>query len=150
MVEVREAVKGDDFVIAKYLCHIALELGLPSDSIRQDWLSRTTNFINHARQNLAYQGFIAELNGRIVGSASCQRLELYPMISDQHQKGYIWGVYVEPTYRRQGIASELMQKATDYLKSIGCTQVVLHTSDHGRSLYSNLGYMESNEMFYLL
>ena len=146
MLEIREAVKNDEILIAEHLCQIAFELGLPSDSIRQDWLEKTIHFIERARHELAYKGFIAELNGKVIGSASCQLLELYPMVSDQYQKGYIWGVYVEPSHRRRGIATALMQKAMVHLKEIGCTKAVLHASEQGKLLYSRFGYTESNEM----
>jgi ribosomal protein S18 acetylase RimI-like enzyme len=143
---IREAIQQDESLIAKHLCQIAYELGFPSSSIRQDWLEKTIQFIDYARRELRYQGFIAELNDEIIGSASSQIWELYPMVIDQFQKGYIWGVYVEPPYRRRGVATKLMKQAFIYLKDIGCTKVVLHASDQGKLLYSSLGYTESNEM----
>lgn len=143
---IREAIRQDEAIIAEHLCKIAYELGFPASSIRQDWLEKTIRFIDYARQELRYKGFVAELNHKIIGSASCQILELYPMVSDQYQKGYIWGVYVEPSYRRQGIATKLMKQAMIYLKEVGCTKAVLHASDQGKLLYSSLGYIESNEM----
>lgn len=146
ILTIREAIKHDEVMIAEHLCQITYELGFPPSSIRQDWLEKTIQFIDRARRELRYKGFVAELNDRIIGSASCQILELYPMVSDQYQKGYIWGVYVEPSYRRQGVATELMQKAMIYLKEIGCTKAVLHASEQGKLLYSSLGYTESNEM----
>jgi ribosomal protein S18 acetylase RimI-like enzyme len=146
MLTIREAIKQDEAIIAEHLCQIAIELGFPPSSIRQDWLEKTIRFIDYAHRELRYKGFVAEQDHRIIGSASCQLLELYPMVSEQYQKGYIWGVYVEPFYRRQGVATELMQKAMIYLKEIGCTKAVLHASDQGKLLYSSLGYSESNEM----
>lgn len=143
---IREVMKQDEAIIAEHLCQIAIELGVSPRSIRQDWLKRTVQFIDYARRELRYEGFVAEQNNKIIGSASCQILELYPMVSDQYQKGYIWGVYVEPSHRRQGVATELMQKAMIYLKEIGCTKAVLHASNQGKLLYSSLGYAESNEM----
>ncbi|ESA37026.1 gcn5-related n-acetyltransferase [Leptolyngbya sp. Heron Island J] len=143
---IRSAIKSDTNIIAEHLCHIALGLGLPSDSIRQDWLEKTTKFIDYACKELRYKSFIAEVMGETVGSASCQLLELYPMVSEAYQKGYIWGVYVKPAYRRQGIATTLMKQAMLYLKGIGCTKAVLHASDQGRMLYTRLGYVDSNEM----
>ncbi|MDZ4877137.1 MAG: hypothetical protein CLLPBCKN_006572 [Chroococcidiopsis cubana SAG 39.79] len=68
------------------------------------------------------------------------------MVSEEYQKGYIWGVYVKPSYRRQGVATKLMKEAMIYLKEIGCTRAVLHASDTGKLLYSSLGYAQSNEM----
>lgn len=146
ILTIREAVKGDEIVIAEHLCHIALELGVSPNSIRQDWLEKTVQFIARARQELGYKSFIAEINNEVIGSASCQILELYPMVSEEYQKGYIWGVYVDRAYRRQGVATKLMKQAMIYLKKIGCTKVVLHASDTGKLLYSSLGYVKSNEM----
>ena len=147
---IREAIKCDEPVIAEHLCHIAFELGVSPNSIRQDWLAKTLQFIDRARQDLHYKGFIAEIDDEIVGSTSCQILELYPMVSEEYQKGYIWGVYVNPACRRQGIATKLMNQAMIYLKEIGCTKVVLHASDTGKLLYTKLGYVESNEMVFSL
>ncbi|MEO1619660.1 MAG: GNAT family N-acetyltransferase [Cyanobacteria bacterium J06632_3] len=145
-LSIREATEQDKKLIAEHLYQIALELGCPSSSIRQDWLEKTIRFIDYARHELHYKGFVVAHGDQIIGSASCQLLELYPMLSEQYQKGYIWGVYVEPLYRRKGIATELMQAAMSYLKEIGCTKAVLHASEQGRLLYSNLGYVDSNEM----
>ena len=39
-----------------------------------------------------------------------------------------------------------MGEAIAYLKSIGCTQVILHASPQGKLLYPHLGFYENNEM----
>lgn len=143
---IREAIESDEALIAEHLRRIAIELGTSPDSIREDWLEKTLQFIERARRELRYRGFVADIEGEVIASTSCQVLELYPMVSQEYQKGYIWGVYVEPAYRRQGIATKLMREAVFYLKQIGCTKVVLHASNTGRFLYAKLGYIESNEM----
>ena len=143
---IRKATEQDDGEIAQHLHHIMLELGLAAQSMQPDWLNKTQLFIERARHELHYQGFIAEINGQILGSVSCQILELYPMLSLDYQKGYIWGLYVVPSHRRQGIATQLMQAATNYLQGIGCTKAVLHASEAGKLLYTRLGYTDSNEM----
>ena len=143
---IREAMQQDEEIIAKYVCQIFLDLGCPASSIQHNWLEKTTQFIDYARRELHYKGFVAELSDEVIGSASCQISELYPMVSDHYQKGYIWGVYVEPAHRRKGIATQLIQRAMTHLKAIGCTHAVLHASEQGKLLYSRLGYTESNEM----
>ncbi len=143
---IREATEKDDVAIAQHLYHIMLELGLSAQSMQPDWLNKTQLFIKRARHELQYQGFVAEANGQVLGSVSCQILELYPMLSLAYQKGYIWGLYVVPSHRRQGMATQLMQATTNYLKRIGCTKAVLHASETGRLLYTRLGYIDSNEM----
>ena len=143
---IRKATEQDDVEIAQHLYYVMLELGLAAQSMQSDWLNKTQLFIERARHELQYQGFIAEANGQILGSVSCQILELYPMLSLDYQKGYIWGLYVIPSYRRQGLATQLMQATTNYLKQIGCTKAVLHASETGKLLYTRLGYVDSNEM----
>jgi ribosomal protein S18 acetylase RimI-like enzyme len=60
--------------------------------------------------------------------------------------GYIWGVYVEAPFRRRGFGKQLTAMAVDYLKSIGCTRVILHASPSGQPIYTSLGFVASNEM----
>ncbi len=73
---------------------------------------------------------------------------MYPhILKPEYRKyGYIWGIYVEPDYRRQGIVKKLMAEAIACLKSIGCIRAILNTSPLGKPIYSHLGFHESNEM----
>ncbi len=148
-INIRRANLQENYLIAKHLYLMWQDIGVPDDSIESNWLEITKEYIDNARQQLFYQGFIADLNNTIVGSVSCQIFAgLYPNIikSEYRKQGYIWGVYVEPDYRRQGIAKKLMGEAIAYLKSIGCTKVILHASPQGKPLYSHLGFDENNEM----
>lgn len=146
---IREINLQDDSLIAEHLCKLWRDNDVPAESIRSDWLEISLQFIDLARQELYYTGFVAEVEDRVVGSTSCQLFAgLYPnILEDQYKKsGYIWGVYVEPSYRGRGIAKKLMLEAVNYLKSLGCTRVVLHASPSGRPVYSRLGFLDSNEM----
>ena len=143
---IREATDDDDGAISQHLYHLMVELGSSAHAMAPDWRHKTDLFIEKVRQKLQYQGFMAEINGQVVGSVSCQILELYPILNLEYKKGYIWGLYVAPSHRRQGIATELMQVAQGYLKSIGCTRAVLHASETGKLVYQRLGYGDSNEM----
>ncbi|HEY9636085.1 MAG TPA: GNAT family N-acetyltransferase [Coleofasciculaceae cyanobacterium] len=120
---------------------------VPADSIQSDWLDITLQFIDRARRNLCYKAFVAEVDGIVVGSTSCQLFGgLYPRILEDHYRkyGYIWGVYVEPLHRGQGIAKTLTLQAC--VKSIGCMRVILHASPSGKPAYSRLGFKQSNQM----
>ena len=86
---------------------------------------------------------------QVIGSTSCQLFAgLYPMFlkPDFRQYGYIWNVYVESDYRRQGIATKLTKKAINYLHSLNCTHAILHASPQGKSVYEGLGFVPKNEM----
>ena len=105
--------------------------------------------MQNARQELEFQAFVARIDNEIVGSASCQLFTgLYPAIlkTQQRNYGYIWNVYVEPQYRRRGIAIELTKAAIAHLKNLNCTKAVLNASPSGKYVYEKLGFTAGNEM----
>lgn len=61
-----------------------------------------------------------------------------------HHKGGVWGVYVTPRFRGQGVARQMMSTLLERLRSYkGLDHVVLHvTSDQiaARTLYESLGF----------
>ena len=147
-VTFREANLSEDALIAKHFYQMWRDLD-SVESIRSDWLDVTLEFINRARQELDYKAFVAEVDGGAIASASCQIFAgLYPLVLKEEQRKYgnIWGVYVEQTYRGQGIATKLISLAREYLQSLNCTRIILHASPLGKPVYTRLGFSESNEM----
>ena len=148
-IQVREALPQEDSLIAEHFYKMWLDNEVPPNSIQADWLNITLEFIERARRELCYKVFVALVDGRVVGSASCQLFTgLYPHIfkAEYRKNGYIWGVYVEPPHRGQGIAKKLTGLAVAHLKSIGCTMAVLNASPSGKPVYSSLGFLQANEM----
>jgi len=148
-VNLREASPHEDSLIAEHFYQMWLDNEVPAHSIQADWLNITLQFIEHARQKLDYKAFVAEVKGTVVGSTSCQLFTgLYPhILAEQYRKyGYIWGVYVEPPHRGQGLAKKLTGMAINHLKLLGCTRVVLNASPSGKPVYNSLGFSESNAM----
>lgn len=145
----RPGTPEEDAAIAQHFYRMWRDLGVDENHIQPDWLTVGLEFIDQARRTLSYQAFVAEAEGNIVGSVGGQRFAgLYPwIVSPEHrQYGYIWGVYVEPAYRNQGVATRLTQLMVDYLQGMGCTKVVLNAAPKARSLYQKLGFSESNLM----
>ncbi len=148
-INLREASWEEDSRIAQHFYQLWRDNDVPADCIKSDWQEIILQFINHARQELLFKAFVAEVDNKVVGSASCQLFAgLYPLaLTENYRKyGYIWGVYVEPPYRKQGIAKKLTSMTLDYLKALGCTRVILHASPSGKPVYSGLGFSDSNEM----
>lgn len=149
VVTLRAVTPADDELIAQHFYAMWQDLGVPAEDLRPDWLPTCLRFVEQARQDLGYQAFVAEVNGAVVGSAGGQRFDgLYPAVLMPHQRqyGYIWGVYVEPPHRRQGIATALTKQMVAYLQDLGCTKVVLNAAPGARSLYKSLGFSDSNLM----
>lgn len=149
VLHIREALLAEDTLIAEHFYQLWRDNDVSANFIESDWLKITLEFIDRTRQELSYQAFVAELNGRVVGSVSCQLFAgLYPLIltAEYRKYGYIWGVYIEPEYRRKGIAKQLTNRALEYLKSKNCTRAILHASPSGKPVYSALGFLPTNEM----
>lgn len=148
-LNIREASLQEDSLIAEHFYQMWRDNDVPARSIQSDWLDITLQFIDRARRELCYKAFVAEVNGTVVGSASCQLFDgLYPQVlTEKYRKyGYIWGVYVDLPHRGRGIGKKLTLMAIDYLKSIPCTRVILHASPLGKPVYSSLGFSQSNQM----
>ena len=148
-IEIRETIPQEDSIIAEHFYQLWLDIGVPEKSIKPNHHSLTLEFITQARQNLSYKGFVAEVDSVIVGSASCQVFTgLYSLILEEEYRkyGYIWGVYVQPSYRRKGIAKQLTKATIQHLKSINCTRAILNASPAGKPVYENLNFVPSNSM----
>jgi ribosomal protein S18 acetylase RimI-like enzyme len=149
-VLIREAIAQEDWLIAEHFYQLWLDNQVSPELIKTNYREITLEFIKNARQKLNFKAYFAEAEGQIIGSASCQIFEgLYPLILSEscRKYGYIWGVYVEPKYRGQGIGKQLTQSAIAHLKSIDCTHVVLNASPSGKPVYASLGFIEGNGMW---
>ena len=82
----------------------------------------------------------AFVDGALAGMAGFYREE---RLKTRH-KGFIWGVYVAPHYRRQGIARRMLAVVIERLRTyLDLDHVVLHVStdrDAPRRLYASLGF----------
>ena len=149
---IREATVSENHLIAQHFYQLWLDNNVDPNSISNNWLEITIDFIAKAKRDLSFQAFVAIVDQKVIGSTSCQLFAgLYPMFfkPDFRQYGYIWNVYVESDYRRQGIATKLTKKAIDYLHSLNCTHAILHASPHGKSVYEGLGFVPKNEMIWV-
>ena len=148
-LEIRETIPKEDGIIAEHFYQLWLDIGVPEKLIKSNHRDMTLEFITQARQKLSYKGFVAEVDNLIVGSASCQLFTgLYSLIIEEEYRkyGYIWGVYIEPSHRRKGIAKQLTNATIQHLKSINCTKAILNASPAGKPVYENLCFLPSNGM----
>lgn len=148
-MNIRVATPQDDSLIARHFYQLWLDNDVAPSSIRPNWQEATLEFIDRARQDLNYRAFLGEVEGRAIASVSCQLFAgLYPNVlaEDYRKYGYIWSVFVEQPYRKQGIGTQLVQAAIDYLQSLDCTKIILHATPIGKPVYEGLGFIAANEM----
>lgn len=85
--------------------------------------------------------WIARAAGEPVGSIV---MLLHPRLPSPRivpaTEGYILNVYVDPEWRKRGIATALMGAALDHARSLGLARLRLHTTAAGRPTYANAGF----------
>lgn len=110
----------------------------------------SVSFRAWAEKHLAAGDYLAWLacdGEQIIGGAGLLLLD-WPAApdGDDSPRGYIYNVYIEPEYRRRGLARQLMQAILDECAARKIKRVRLHASDAGRPLYEKLGFIATNEM----
>jgi ribosomal protein S18 acetylase RimI-like enzyme len=95
-----------------------------------------------------YYGFMLMDADQPVAAIGLMNLDWPPHPSHPtlDQRGYVLNVYVEPAYRRRGLASALMNLAEAEFAQRGLTFAVLHPSPAGKPVYDGLGWVGTHEM----
>ena len=138
----------DPVLIAHYLA-IWDSYGTPAEDYAEDAMETVARFIKDSRAAARHGGFLAIIDGEIVGSTMCCLLRSpYPDVirPDRRLRGYIWSVFTVPTHRGRGVGKALTERAIEHLRNVGCTHVVLHASEAGAPMYEKLGFTRAGEM----
>lgn len=95
-----------------------------------------------------YYGFALLDNGNPVAAIGLMNIDWppHPAHPDQDLRGYVLNVFVEPAYRRRGLASALMRLAEAEFTQRGLSFAVLHATQVGRPVYEALGWAATAEM----
>jgi GNAT superfamily N-acetyltransferase len=139
----------DDAVLAAHYHRHWLELGTAVAEVAPDWQDQFRTFVRAARGERAFTAFLARTADATLGSACCHLVDrVYPAFhtDDRGPTGYVWGVYVEPAARGQGLGGQLVQACLAHLRLHGCGRVRLHTGMRARPLYERLGFAPTDEL----
>ena len=99
------------------------------------------------KRRLLHIYIVETRSGKPAASGGVWLREMQP--SPGHPHGmvpYILSVYTRPEFRRKGLASMIVEEATEWAKKHGYYKVVLHASKTGRKVYSQLGWKRTWEM----
>ena len=98
--------------------------------------------------NDEFIAWVAEADGSIVGTSGLVFFERPPM--QDHLSGidaYVMNMYTLPKWRGKGIATALLGEIINYVKGTAAGRIWLHTTDDGRHIYQQLGFVStSSEM----
>jgi len=149
---IRPCLREDWPAFADCIYAMWRDIGASPEQIQPDWQQIVIRFLEDAERD-GFGGHVAEADQRIIGTAGGQLMGgLSPQIvkPSYRLRGYVWGVYVAPAWRGQGIARKLTSAVVAHLQSLGCTQVLLHAATDGYPVYQKMGFTASHEMKLLL
>ena len=102
---------------------------------------------DYYRRHMADDTFVswlAEDDGRIVGTSGISIVEKPPYFSCPSGRiGLLSSMYTDPSYRRQGIAKQLLSKVVGEAGKRGCGTVQITASDMGVLLYTDYGFVKN-------
>ena len=151
----RPAEASDIPALARHRAAMFRDMGqLPLDRA-EALIEATTEYLRHALPGGEYLAWVAE-SARApvttIGGAGAQLRAILPRPLPGRSElelgpeAIVLNVYVEPEWRRQGVAEGLMRALLDELHERGVQRIVLHASTDGRRLYERLGFIATNEM----
>ena len=96
------------------------------------------------------QTTVLALDESVVGCATMCYIEMMPTFSHPTGKrAHLMNVYTNSQYRRQGIASHMLNMLIDEAKEKGITEISLDATEMGRPLYEKCGFTLSDECMVL-
>ena len=111
---------------------------------------RSVSWTERMMREGKYYGWIAIDGDRPVASAGLLILDWppHPFDPEGELRGYLLNVYVEPEYRKRGLAHEIVERCMAEAHRRVIRVVTLHSSQAGRPLYERLGFNATNEMMH--
>lgn len=151
MLTTRRATAEDTELITQHRKAMFADMRDAPDSILNTMARHFEPWVRRMIGEDKYAGWITSDGGRAIASAGLMVLDWAPHFLDPagQQRGYILNIFVEPEYRRRGLAQMLTKECMAEAQRRGIRIVALHASQKGQPLYEKLGFRVSNEMLYI-
>ena len=149
---VRAAGAAEIPILARHRSGMFRDMGQLASHNERALEQATAAYMRDAMPRGEYLAWVAEQDRAVIGGAGVQLRTILPRPrpgKDEVEFGpeaIILNVYVEPEWRRRGVAEALMRAVLDALAERHLRRIVLHASADGRRLYERLGFVATNEM----
>ena len=133
------------------ICRHRAEMFLESGKAAADVSAMTVAFrawLEPRLEDGRYFGFVADDRGQAVAGIGLMEIEWppHPLHPRDDRRGYVLNLFVEPAFRRQGLARRLLDAADAEFKRRGVTYAILHATEAGLPLYEREGWSRTSEM----
>lgn len=144
MIEYIVASKADvELFMQSRLEMLKVVNDLPSDfCFDNELIEKSREYFEKADQTT-----VLALDGEtVIGCTTLCYIELLPTFSHPTGKrAHLMNVYTNDQYRRQGIASRMMQMVIHEAKAKRVTEISLDATESGRPLYKKFGFVGNDE-----
>lgn len=147
-LSIRIATLADLPVLIRHRRMMWWDMGRHDEAALELMQQAANEYFTAAVVDRTYRGFLAvNAFGKVIGGGGIV-ISAWPGLLNQRrpQRAMILNMYVEPEYRRRGIARKLMETMIAWCRENGFANVALHASDAGRPLYEQLGFKATTEM----
>ncbi|MCL2048168.1 MAG: GNAT family N-acetyltransferase [Defluviitaleaceae bacterium] len=140
----RKATIDDIQILARYRKQQLIDEGLPLNANMNIDKDLSDYFISSI-SNGSLISWLAEDNGKIIATSGICFYQLPPTFSNPTGRvAYITNMYTLPEYRKHGIASRLLKLVVDEAIKLEYKLIRLHASDDGKSIYSKIGFVDTD------
>jgi GNAT superfamily N-acetyltransferase len=148
MFTIRPATTTDIEFMVRHRREMFRAMGYLDESALERMTATCRAYFSTALAEGSYLGWMAvSADGSIVGGGGIVLMAWPSNPRDpQTRRAMILNMYVEPKFRRRGIARALMQTMIGWCRAEGFSTVELHASDEGRPLYESMGFKPTSEM----
>ena len=147
-MSLRPARAGDVGTILRHRRRMYLDMRVATEESADVFEDASRAYLEAALRDGGYYGLLAETaDGEVVagGGVLIARWPGSPA-NRVALRAWILNIYVEPAWRRQGLARRVMEALLEWCRGQGFQSVALHASAEGRPLYEKLGFKSTNEM----
>ena len=150
---IRRAAEPDIPELARHRAAMFRDMGTLAGRLEAPLREAAAAYLRDAMPRGEYLAWVADASGDgVIGGAGVQLRPVMPRPPDRGDalelgpEAIVLNVYVDPAWRRRGVAESLMRALLDHLRANGIRRIVLHASADGRRLYERLGFTATNEM----
>ena len=148
--QIRRGTAADIPVITRQRLGMFTEMHIGDPSVYEAYASEFGEFAAQWMSSGAFHSWLAETGtGEIVGGGAVLVVPWPANPKDRkQQRAFLLNVFIEPGFRRRGIARSLVQEMILWCRGQGFGSVFLHASDAGRPLYQSMGFQPTTELRY--
>lgn len=120
-----------------------MEIPAEFDAMR----TATTTWLARAIPDGIYRGWLATTPDHTVVAGGGVIVMAWPPgpFSMDPRSGFVFNVYTEPEHRQQGLGRRVMEAIHAWCRGEGIERVVLNASTFGQPMYSEMGYVVTDE-----